>query len=452
MSNPTRPDSSYSSVRLTRSNYNRPGHLLSVFNKDKSRNGQDSQPSKVEKRREPAIDEAPIGSSDEESEENGHYQDIDIDFGETAKRKAAAPGISRLDDKFADNHGGDAAPRRRSGRGSLSLKQNRDGSELDSSLGKNGTRPLSAMDGQTDSEDNKSELFDLWGSSQQSKRRKPNQFGSRSRSFNKAPSSSAPSEPSSSSQSNKPKSNSQKGKKKGKNKSPEKKTDFQMPKEIDMSSPPRRDHTKESTFKGPPLPDNIRIDIGLLLQDDDESSLSSSLDSLSPPSSTFNFELSQADSALPPKEDNEVETQPKSSLCSMCKQEVDPEALMRFEAQPRRRFRDQLTFCDSHQVATAENERESKGYPVVDWDTFDERIQCHFSDLEKVLVPETSSYYRELLVGDLKAGKAKNFRLTLSGDGLENISCGYYGTRGSGKMYKNLFHIQNLQGMTNVNL
>lgn len=449
MSNPTRPDPSYSNVRLTRSNYNRRGHLLSVFNKDKSRNVRDSQLSKVEKRREPAIDEAPIGSSDEESEENGD-QDIDIDLGETVERKAAAPGILRLDDRFADDGGGDAAALQRSGRGSLTFKQNGDGSVLDSPQKKSRTRPSSAMDGQSDSEDNKSDLFGLWGSSQQSKRRKSNQFGSRNRSFNKAPSSSAPSEPPSSSQNKRPKSNSRQGKKK-KSKTLEKKSDFQMPRDIDISSPPQKARGKASTSKDPPpLPDSIRTDIDLLVQDD-VSSLSSPLDSLSPPSSAFNFELSQAESSLPAKEDDEAPTRPKPSVCPMCKQEVDPEALMRFEAQSRRRFRDQMTFCDSHQVATAENERKIKGYPIVDWNTFDERIQGHFDDLEKLLVPESSSYYRDLLADDLKAGRAKNFRLTLAGGGLENISCGYYGTRGSGKMYRNLFIYKSFRDMAKTN-
>jgi hypothetical protein len=36
----------------------------------------------------------------------------------------------------------------------------------------------------------------------------------------------------------------------------------------------------------------------------------------------------------------------------------------------------------------------------------------------------------------MKSGQAKNFRLTLDGDGLEKITCGYYGTKGAGKMYE----------------
>jgi hypothetical protein len=81
-----------------------------------------------------------------------------------------------------------------------------------------------------------------------------------------------------------------------------------------------------------------------------------------------------------------------------------------------------------------EKEWEEKGYPTIDWEKFDERIEAHFDELEKLMVPESSSYYRNVLDTTMKSGQAKNFRLTLAGDALETISCGYYGTRGSGKM------------------
>ena len=209
-----------------------------------------------------------------------------------------------------------------------------------------------------------------------------------------------------------------------------------MPREIDMSSPPSktRMNEKSSEFKSSPAsPNGIYSDkdpqfaeVLDLLSQDDASPLSSPINTPSPPSSAFNFEFSQADEGL---------AQPRKALCPMCKEEVDPDALMRFEAQPKQRFRDQMVFCESHQVSSAEMEWKSKGYPTIDWDTFDERIRSHYDDLAKLMVPECSSFYRNLLDSAMKSGKAKNFRLTLSGGGLEDISCGYYGTRGSGKMY-----------------
>lgn len=139
--------------------------------------------------------------------------------------------------------------------------------------------------------------------------------------------------------------------------------------------------------------------------------------------------LSSPPSSLP--SENEEPTQ---ALCPMCKREVDPELLKAFRAQLKQRVREQQQFCASHQQDTAEKEWESQGYPTIDWDSFEERVQKHFPALEKLLVPDCSSYYRNILDSALKSGKAQNFRLTLTGDGLETMSCGYYGTKGSGKM------------------
>lgn len=382
---------------------------MSSFNKEANK------PPKPEKP-EPGIDDAPISSSDEEEKQGGD-QDVDIsDLEEENELKA--PEKQSLDDKLAEN----SAPMRRSGRTSLS-KQDKDRSELSSSQEKSRARPSSAMDDQED-------VF--WNLSQNSKRRKGVQFKSQNRA-------SVPSVSSSQSQDSKSTPRAQKNKKRYGKKSPQEKkkkeSSFQMPRDIDISGPPprARENGKTPEFKNPPLPDGISSDNDPQLEDaldilaqDDPSPLSSPINTPSPPSSAFNFEFSQADEEI---------THSKKALCPMCKEEVDPEALVRFEAQPRQRFRDRMVFCESHQTSTAEKEWKNKGYPTIDWDTFDERIRGHFDDLAKLLVPECSSFYRNLLDSAMKSGKAKNFRLTLSGGGLEDISCGYYGTRGSGKMY-----------------
>lgn len=133
-------------------------------------------------------------------------------------------------------------------------------------------------------------------------------------------------------------------------------------------------------------------------------------------------------------EDDSKNAEPVEYLCPMCKEPVEPELLIKFRAQPRQRIRDQYVFCESHKKPAMEKEWEEKGYPTIDWEKFDERIEAHFDELEKLMVPESSSYYRNVLDTTMKSGQAKNFRLTLAGDALETISCGYYGTRGSGRM------------------
>lgn len=375
-------------------------------------------------RPEPGIDDAPISSSDDEVEVRS--QDI-VDISDIEEDKELkAPGKQSLGVKLVES----SVPRR-SGRALVS-KQGGEDKPVSSSQEKTRARTSSAM------EDPDTYYLDLWGSSQNGKRRKNAQFSSQSRVST-----------GSSSQDHKPISKLQKNKKGYGKKSPQEKTgkkeesSFQMPREIDMSSPPpskTRGNGKTSEFENlPALPNGISSDNDPqfadaldLLSQDDASPLSSPISTPSLPSSAFNFVFSQAD---------EDTTQPKTALCPMCKEEVNPEALMRFEAQPKQRFRDQMGFCESHQTSTAEKEWKTRGYPTIDWDTFDERISGHYDDLAKLLVPECSSYYRNLLDSAMKSGKAKNFRLTLSGDGLEDISCGYYGTRGSGKMYCSVLNL-----------
>ncbi|KAL4911296.1 hypothetical protein BDW74DRAFT_7348 [Aspergillus multicolor] len=129
---------------------------------------------------------------------------------------------------------------------------------------------------------------------------------------------------------------------------------------------------------------------------------------------------------------------PADYLCPMCRAPVDPGALLVFRSQPRQRIRDQRKFCASHKLSTADEEWKNAGYPTIDWNNFDQRIESHFADIEKLLVPETPSYYRNYLQELLKNGKARNFVLTLEGDALEVLSCGYYGTRGAEKMLQRL--------------
>ncbi|KAJ6000651.1 hypothetical protein N7481_001060 [Penicillium waksmanii] len=125
---------------------------------------------------------------------------------------------------------------------------------------------------------------------------------------------------------------------------------------------------------------------------------------------------------------------PRRWLCPMCKEEVDPDLLILFESQPNQRVRDQQQFCTSHKQNTAKAEWQEQGYPEINWETFDQRIKKFFPKLEKVLAPEHPSYYHNILSTIMKDGKAQNFRLTMAGDGIETISCGYYGTKGAAKM------------------
>jgi hypothetical protein len=116
----------------------------------------------------------------------------------------------------------------------------------------------------------------------------------------------------------------------------------------------------------------------------------------------------------------------------MCNAEVDPEILRRFQAQPNQRLREQQRFCASHKQDTATKEWEAQGYPEINWYTFEQRLEKHFPDMDQYLDPQQPSYYRNILESAQQAGKS--LRLTLDDDGIETISCGYYGTKGAQKM------------------
>ncbi|KAL4975100.1 RTC4-like domain-containing protein [Aspergillus desertorum] len=143
---------------------------------------------------------------------------------------------------------------------------------------------------------------------------------------------------------------------------------------------------------------------------------------------------------LPTEDEDNHKTKlnPADYLCPMCKAPVDPGALLVFRAQPRQRIRDQRKFCESHKLSSAEQEWINAGYPTIDWDEFDQRIESHLKEIEKLMVPENSSYYRNYLRSMLKDGKAKNFALRFEGDALEALSCGYYGSRGSERMLQRI--------------
>ncbi|KAE8133032.1 RTC4-like domain-containing protein [Aspergillus pseudotamarii] len=402
-----KPDSSYASNRLTRQNYHGQ-HLLSTF-KDKE------APEPVTKP-EPATDDEPVSSSEEETWSNAGLDD-DLENERTPRR----PGPT-LEEKLAETSRENGTPSRtpRSKRG------------IDSPRAQRSSRKRTLKDVVTVNEENDNgDPFSECGWSSQGVKKHKAEYGS----MKKRNSTVYSRKPSTPLQMDSPNAG-----KKIKNVDTESQKDdgFKVPKDIDIKSPPSKSRSSAEFKAPPPLPNDIVSSSSFApssarepaifdTDDDDASPLSSPLSELSE-TGLQDILLDEAGDAPKPKE----------SLCPWCKEPVDPELLLRFQSQPKQRIREQQRFCDSHKKTAAEKEWHDKGYPAIDWDTFDDRIHNYFDDLETLLVPDSQSYYRNILDSTLKAGKAKNFRLTLEGDGLETISCGYYGTRGSGKMLQAL--------------
>lgn len=425
-----KPDSSHAPTRLRRTDKLK-GHLHSVFNKQEAK-----EPESTRKEPEPLINELPASSGDDEELSELDSADLgsEPEFGSQAefqqisvsrnsdsdsrKSRSQQPEIkhkaenepatddepqSTSEDEVTDEDIDFKRPKKRI----LEIYEEK-------KLGRGG------RGGMGDDE----EPFAMW-SSQSSKRAKTSKYGSatsfsRTSSFARSPATPDKSSPQTKSQTIKAK-----GKKADKKSSSDSQPDDDLIFSGEINSSWPKISKSSPKFKLPPL-----------------IPASSNPDSTLPASSfkePFSVDLNGDESPLstltsPPSSPSSEVEEPVESLCPMCKKEVDPELLKAFRAQPKQRVREQQEFCASHQQNTAEKEWESQGYPTIDWDTFDKRVQKHFSALEKLLVPDCSSYYRNILDTALKSGKAQNFRLTLAGDGLETMSCGYYGTKGSGKM------------------
>lgn len=398
-----KPESSYASTRLTRRNNNNRGPPLTQVmgrkiqgNDDRTEKSETSSSIKPE----PATDDEPESSSNDEDE--GSDGGLSDDLGD--RRRTREPRMS-LQEKLEAN---DAAAPRGVDRMTRSSQRSGNGDSEAQMSQKRGT----SFGGAEDDE----ELF--WSASQNSKRARTRTYASKA-SRNLASLNIASSQPGPGSAV----SNSRK-ETKADSRAKDEEEGFKFPVEVDLGSSQAHAGTKENNDVKPTAISSSSAEDRWFFDDDD----SAPSTPLSSASSSFLLELSQVDDSLA------AEAGTKQSLCPVCKKQVVPERLQTFLSQPKQRIREQLQFCESHQQTSAEQEWQERGYPSIDWETVNERMCGHFADLEQLLVPDNPSFYRNVLVSALKSGKAKNFRLTLDGDALEMIACGYYGTRGASEM------------------
>lgn len=120
--------------------------------------------------------------------------------------------------------------------------------------------------------------------------------------------------------------------------------------------------------------------------------------------------------------------------CPMCGQPVKQALLEQWMAKKKTAVRYQRQFCKSHRKLDAEKTWRQRGYPNIDWSTFDSRIKAHFPRLERVLQNKESSFYRNALASSIKTGADRTLRQTIMGSGGDRLSAGYYGPKGSLRM------------------
>lgn len=100
-----------------------------------------------------------------------------------------------------------------------------------------------------------------------------------------------------------------------------------------------------------------------------------------------------------------------------------------------KRFNQQSIFCRNHRVRDASNEWVKRKYPKIKWDSLAKRSERYFAELEDILSRRKASFYRNVLQEEKTPGKA--MRLTI--DKVEKVSAGYYGSQGSNIMYGSYF-------------
>jgi len=125
------------------------------------------------------------------------------------------------------------------------------------------------------------------------------------------------------------------------------------------------------------------------------------------------------------------------SVCSFCKDTVENTFLEeRMRIGKRLTIRQQAQFCKDHKRRAAEDEWRERGYPTIDWASFDGRLNHYHLALDNILQKRRTSFYRNAFGDLVKSGKNWTWQQdVMSGNRIEELSPGYYGGRGAKLMY-----------------
>ncbi|KAF2836497.1 hypothetical protein M501DRAFT_987226 [Patellaria atrata CBS 101060] len=157
--------------------------------------------------------------------------------------------------------------------------------------------------------------------------------------------------------------------------------------------------------------------------DDSESSLSAANSAITPPDSPVYS--SQAG-------DSYDSTSISLAICPLCRETVDPQHLLEFSnGRSRLSVKNQMEFCNQHKERAALDEYRSKGYPTVDWDNLESRLQQHRDHLLLVLDRVRDSHFRSRMDKKVDSGKERNILKSIDTEHGEALTPGYYGRKGA---------------------
>lgn len=111
--------------------------------------------------------------------------------------------------------------------------------------------------------------------------------------------------------------------------------------------------------------------------------------------------------------------------CPMCHSMVDPELLEKHSVGARMPIKKQSVFCRLHKRREAQETRQEKGYPDIEWAALEGRFSRHKSYIQNILEGKESSHFASLLGDKVESGKDRTLLKT-----DESLTPGYYGPRG----------------------
>jgi hypothetical protein len=133
--------------------------------------------------------------------------------------------------------------------------------------------------------------------------------------------------------------------------------------------------------------------------------------------------LSDAESNNEVPLENEENLEDRMAPCPWCGEQVSEQALKDYSKGKRLNVQMQTRFCAKHKKETAMETWRKRGYPHIDWDRLEGRLDDHRNYLTKI-VNGKQSYFRDILAEKVETGQGRS----LKKEG--NLNPGYYGPRG----------------------
>ena len=130
---------------------------------------------------------------------------------------------------------------------------------------------------------------------------------------------------------------------------------------------------------------------------------------------------------------------PSKARCPLCKGLVEKLFLEGIAGGKRMTVRQQAEFCKAHKIKSAHDEWRDRGFPTIDWSTFDRRLKTYHHRIEDLLRGDKASFYRNAFEDTVRSGKNRTLRqVMMQGETMEGLSPGYYGSRGAKMMVDNI--------------